>query len=121
MHNSKMKRKRAVDQWVDIYLTEAEKQIQIKQEREFKKKVYRKWKGVCYICGQKCSKHETNLHHLSGRSWAKLDRINVENAVVVHKRCHKRYHKYYNHKRSSKWMLVEFVKVNYPENYEKVK
>jgi len=79
----------------------------LKENVEWRNKVFEKDNYTCNICKQYGGKLEA--HHLNGYNWDKENRLNVENGITLCQKHHKEFHKKYGNKNNTKEQFLEYV------------
>lgn len=76
----------------------------------FRKKVLRRDRYKCKICG---SKTRICVHHLDGWSWFLEGRYEPSNGICLCKEHHDEFHKYYDRERNTKYQFEHYLNTFY--------
>ena len=75
---------------------------------EWKRKLLIKFNFQCDYCGLKAVGKDLAAHHLNGYNWAVSQRYDIDNGVLLCKKCHDKFHLKYGKGNNTISQYIEF-------------
>lgn len=80
------------------------------KDNEFKFAVAKKYGNKCVLCG---TWKDPQVHHLDGFHWCKEGRDDIDNAVILCKKCHTNFHHFYGRGSNTAEQFYEYENTMY--------